>query len=293
MKLLYCLLPAIALLASACSNSPAADMDPAIERVPSSISIRAASQNLWSNKDVMSVFDEEGTRVNFTTSQDNVPNATFSTSEWTGKAPVYAVFCSRKNETTCTPGGVMGVFIKSAQSVSAKEKCSKDGEASVGLISGSPGSYEVSMKNVSAFIKVNLKTGVVGKISVSSIAGETMAGYVDVDYSKISSDQNDFWTPTGDKSVFSSASIVPASTACFEKGNYLISILPGDYSKGISFTACDDEDNVLAKGTISEGQSLKVNRNDIVEVTVEIDSSFEFNGISTENVPSGDTVYFD
>lgn len=289
----YILLPALTLIVAACSDRPAAEAEGAIERVPETVTIRAHSERLWSNKDVISVFDTDFNKVNLTTSQDNVPSATFSTKAWTGRLPVYAAFCSRKNETTCTPEGVMGVFIKSAQSTDKKNYCSKDGEAAVGKITGSTGSYEVSMKNVSAFVKVNLKTGIVGKISVSSNAGETMTGYVDVDYAKIIAGQEDCWTPTYGKSVSTSASLVPATTACFEKGEYLISILPGVYSKGISFTAYDDEGKVLVKGAISEEQSLKVNRNDFLGVTVEIDTSFEFNGVSSENVPTGDTVYFD
>lgn len=289
----YILLPALTLIVAACSDRPAAEAEGAIERVPETVTVRAHSERLWSNKDVISVFDTDFNKVNLTTSQDNVPSATFSTKAWTGRLPVYAAFCSRKNETTCTPEGVMGVFIKSAQSTDKKNYCSKDGEAAVGEITGSTGSYEVSMKNVSAFVKVNLKTGIVGKISVSSIGGETMTGYVDVDYAKIIAGQDDYWAPTYGKSVSGSASLVPVSTACFEKGEYLISILPGTYSKGIRFTAYDDEGKVLVKGAISEEQSLKVNRNDFLGVTVEIDSSFEFNGVSSENVPTGDTVYFD
>lgn len=289
----YILLPALTLIVAACSDRPAAEAEGAIERVPETVTVRAHSERLWSNKDVISVFDTDFNKVNLTTSQDNVPSATFSTKAWTGRLPVYAAFCSRKNETTCTPEGVMGVFIKSAQSTDKKDRCPKDGEAAVGKITGSTGSYEVRMKNVSAFIKVSLKTGIVGKINVSSIGGETMTGYVDVDYAKISDGQDDYWTPTYGKSVFESASLVPVSTTSFERGEYLISILPGVYSKGISFTAYNDEGNLLAKGIIGEEQGLIVNRNDIVEVTVEVDSSFEFNGISSENVPTGDTVYFD
>lgn len=286
-------MPVAALLASACSSSPAADVGPAIERVPSSISIRAASQNLWSNKDVMSVFDEEGTRVNFTTSQDNVPNATFSTTEWTGKAPVYAAFCSKKNETTCTPGGVMGVFIKSAQSVSAKEKCSKDGEASVGLISGSPGSYAVEMFSITGFIRMQVKSSIVTKISATAVGSEKMAGYVDVDYASISSGKEDFWIPTDGKSTYSTVSIVPSAGGCFAVGDYLISVLPGKYSKGIKLTSYDDEGTALSETVIGAEEGLTLKRNDEIPVIIEIDSAFEFPGLGFEGVGKGDIVEFD
>ena len=236
----YFLLPTLILIVAACSDRPAAEAEGAIERVPETVTIRAHSERLWSNKDVISVFDSDLNKVNLTTSQDNVPSATFSTKAWTGRLPVYAAFCSRKNETTCTPDGVMGVFIKSAQSTDRKNYCSKDGEAAVGKITGSTGSYEVSMKNVSAFVKVNLKTGIVGKISVSSNAGETMTGYVDVDYAKVAADNVDFWTETPAKSHSSSITLTPSGDAlendAFKAGSYYVSLLPQTYASGILFT---------------------------------------------------------
>ena len=284
---------ALILLAVSCSPEPAAEQERAVERIPDAITIRAHSELLWSNKDAISVFDAEFRRVNFTTSQDNVPSATFSSSSWTGKAPVYAVFCSRRNETTCTPSGVMGVFIKGTQTAGDKGHCPKDGEAAVGIITGSPGSYDVNMKNVGAFIKVNVKTGIVGKINVSSKAGETMTGYVDVDYAKISAGLDGFWTPTHGKTVSASASLVPASGTCFEKGEYLISILPGTYSGGISFVAYDDEGTVLCREILGETSGVTLKRNGEIPVTITIDSSFEFPGTGFEGVSTGDILEYD
>lgn len=293
MKRTILILPAAALLAAACSEKPAAEEKPAVERVPSTISIRAVSEHLWAAKDAISVFDVEGARVDFGTTSDNVPAATFSTSSWTGKAPVYAAFCSKKNDVTCTPDGVMGVFLKSSQGVTAKEKCPKDGEASVGKISGSPGSYEVNMLSISAFVRVNLKTGIVAKVNASAVGGEVMTGYVDVDYSKISAGDADFWTPTDSKSTLQNASIVPAAGGCFSSGVYLISILPGKYAQGIKLTVFDDEGKSLSTTVLGETDGIVLGRGEEVSATVEIDGDFEIPGTGFEPVSFGDTVNYD
>ena len=294
MKRLISLIPALlALCAVSCSGSLAAEDEGAIERVPDAVSIRAQSENLWNKSDVISVFDAEFNKVNFKTVQDNVPAATFSTSAWTGKAPVYAAFCSRQNETTCTPDGVMGVFIKASQTSTKKGTCPKEGDASVGKITGSPGSYLVQMKSIAAFVKVNIKTKIVAKVNVTAIGGEIMNGYVDVDYAKLIAAEEPWWTPTDSKATNSSASLVAAGGACFDTGEHLVAILPGTYSKGLKITVYGDDSKPLANAVIGETEGVSLKRGESVSFSVVIDTSSGYEGVSVEKPVVGPSLDFD
>lgn len=293
MKTAVKLLTPLLILSAACSKQPAAEKNPAIERIPESITIKGCSERIWANTDVMSVFDTDLTKVNFRTSNDNVPTASFTASNWTCKAPIWAAFSPSKDTNACTEDGIFSVIIKANQAIAAPDRCSKDSEAAVGKITGSPGSYEVQMKNVSGFIRVKLNTGIVAKMKATAIGKEIMNGYIDVDYAKIEAGAKDFWKITEGKSSSKEAVATPAKDGCFPAGEWLISILPGTYSQGIKISMYNDEETEIYSTTLGEGTGIEILRNDEVTVEVTIDASAGYNGISNEGVTPGQTIGYD
>lgn len=278
-------------LAAACSKQPAAEDEKAIERIPESISIKANSERMWSNTDVLSVFDSDLNKVNLRTTSDNVPSAQFTTSSWTGKHPLQAAFCCDKDVNEYVPEGIFRLVIKDRQTFRTRESSSKEGEAAVGYITGSPGSYEVDMKNVCAFIRAKLNNPIIASIKATAVGGETMNGFIDVDYDKLVEGSDDFWKLTEGKDG-SSTVTATFKGGCFETGWYLISVLPGTYSKGIRLSFLNDEDTEILEMTIGE-EGLTLGRNQEVMAEVDIDTSAGHDGVTHEGVTPGQGTGYD
>lgn len=300
MKKMNKLLPLFgSLLAIACSNEPAADPDMAIERIPSSISIRAKADQRWHAGDVISVFDIDLKKVNLSTVNENVFDASFSTSEWTGKTPLFATSCSSKSSMKCTEDGIMTVVVKTTQEMKETGVCSGDGTASVGVVTGTPGSYSAKMDNITAFIRIDIQSSIIAKVVASAPGKEVMCGTVNVDYSKFLLGDKGFWTPTAGEKTYSTVSIIPSpkgsaisGESLFKEGTFLMGILPGTYSKGFEFKVYDDDGSLILKTELAK-DGITVERNGELEIVLKVDSSAEYSGVSSETVTTGEGVDLD
>ena len=67
----------------------------------------------------------------------------------------------------------------------------------MGKINGNKTAYKINpMKNLSGLIKVTMSDSTAKSITVESIGGEFMSGHVDVDYARLESAGEAFWTAT-------------------------------------------------------------------------------------------------
>ena len=230
----------------------------------------------WTSNDVLVVFDNENTGVNFTTTADKTSYATFTTSNWTGKTPVYAS-CSQAGADAACSSGILTVKLDPAQVVKDKSTYAENASASVGIVSGNVGEYTISeMKNVQGLIRFSLKTGFVGSISVEAVNGEAIAGFVDVDYSKIAGGESAFWTATPGKKQSSTITLTPDGNAAkdglFDAGVYYVSVLPQTYAKGLRFVVMDKGGDTLCSRTVGSETGLSIARSKIVKLDGNLDN---------------------
>ena len=105
---------------------------------------------IWSADDVLTVFDNDGTPVVFSNATGAGTTATFSTTSWTGKVPVCAVYSDAPTYDEVT--GVAGITIPSAQNAPAGSFAS-GANPSIGQVTLDDGKYTVStMKNVATLL---------------------------------------------------------------------------------------------------------------------------------------------
>lgn len=204
--------------------------------------------------DVITVYDVNGAAVSFTTDAATVP-ANFSTTEWTGENPAYAVF------TTGTPSlavadadAVFGVTIPAQQKIDVgSDACHTAMPAVAAVEPDETLDFKISsMSNVAGRLALSFLSGTKAKsVKIQGMDGESLAGAVSVKQSDLSLTVN---------SAENSVIITPAGEV-FEGGSTVYAaILPGTYAKGLKFTVTDT-DNQVIENIFGEEGGIVVERN--------------------------------
>ncbi len=203
------------------------------------INVGAEAPSAFVSGDAITVYDIYGTAVAFTTDAATVP-ANFTTTEWTGETPAYAVF------TTGTPAlseagadVIFDVTVPGQQKIDAA--ASADHAAMPAIAAVEPDEtldYKISsMSNVAGRLALTFMSGTKAKsVRIQGMDGETLAGAVsaslsDLSYSVTAAETSIIVTPAGE--TFEGGSTVYAA------------ILPGNYAKGLKFTVTDIDNQVL------------------------------------------------
>lgn len=185
---------------------------------------------IWSAEDVLTVFDQDGTPVTFSNATGVGTTATFSTTSWTGKVPVCAVYSDAPTYDVTT--GTAGVTVPSVQQVPAGSFAS-GANPSVGQMSLNGGEYTVAtMKNVAALLSFTFSGDAdIVSLTIQSGAGEQIAGTADVTYPSMDWEAGEF--------PATSVELTPMEGTFMDGATYYAVILPGTYSKGLRFTYTD------------------------------------------------------
>ena len=184
----------------------------------------------WSANDVLTVFDQDGTPVEFVNSTGAGTTATFSTTSWTGKVPICAVYSNAPTYDVTT--GTAGVTVPSVQQAPAGSFAS-GANPSVGQVSLNGGEYTVAtMKNVAALLSFTF-TGDVDVLSlkIEGGDGEQIAGTANVAYPSMN------WVASA--SPATEVVLTPQGGTFTGGVTYYAVLLPGTYSKGLKFTIID------------------------------------------------------
>ena len=209
---------------------------------------------LWTAEDAITVFDEDGTPVQFTNTSGAGAVATFTTASWTGKSPSCAAF-SYGTPSCSVAGGTVTVSIPSVQVVQDNDSFARDASPSVGIVTSSSGVYSISgMQNVAALLEFTVTDGSsVSALTIEGGNGEQIAGGVTVSTADMS------WTAASGPAT--SITLQPSSGAFAHGVKYYAAILPGTYPKGIRISFADAFGETVVKEMGKElGLTLMRNR---------------------------------
>lgn len=280
-------------VAASCSKEPS-KVTPSAALVSNELTITAGSETKayldangatpvmkWRNTDVLVVFDDELAGVELTTADANgATTATFTTTEWTGKTPKYAAaYCPNYGESrilTAPSDGVMSVKFRATLPIDNLNTSGFMSSAMVGKVEENAGAYTISeMKNVMGYLGFTLSKNTAKKVTVESIGGEPVSGWVDVDYAKLVANNPAFWTATTGKAQETKITLTPSTNAktgnCFKAGTYYTSLLPQTYTQGLKITVYDESDAVIAEQTIGATAGITITRSEKVKVSSAID----------------------
>lgn len=292
MKRISFLLLAGLAICTACSKDNEAGkpdpVDPNPSTVETKLSINVAAETktmvmggltpLWVKTDTLVVFDNTGKAVKFTTEANREASAVFTTNSWTeGNTPGYASCSAAVNDAAGTSEGVLTVKLADAQRLVEQQSYGRNASALVGVVEGEEGNYTISsMKNVSGLLKIAIDRTDIASITIDAVGGEQLAGYADVNYSKLVAGDADFWTASAGKETSSSVVLTPGGTAinedgCFKANYYYVSLLPGTYSQGLRFTLRDTLDAVLVQRTAGAESGITIARNEVRELSMKLD----------------------
>lgn len=193
---------------------------------------------VWSAGDVLTVYDQDGVPVEFTNSTGAGTTATFSTTSWTGKVPVCAIY--GENAAYNLISGVVGVNIPTSQTAPAGS-FALSASPSIGAVSSSDGNYSVStMKNVASLLSFSFSTeNEIVSLLIEGANGEQIAGSVNVNYPSMS------WSAGSNPAA---SIFLAAEGGTFLSGvPYYAAILPGVFNNGLRFTITDSDGNVRIK----------------------------------------------
>ena len=263
-------------------------VDPNPSTVETKLSINVAAETktmvmggltpLWVKTDTLVVFDNTGKAVKFTTEANREASAVFTTNSWTeGNTPGYASCSAVVNDAAGTSEGVLTVKLADAQRLVEQQSYGRNASALVGVVEGEEGNYTISsMKNVSGLLKIAIDRTDIASITIDAVGGEQLAGYADVNYSKLVAGDADFWTASAGKETSSSVVLTPGGTAinedgCFKANYYYVSLLPGTYSQGLRFTLRDTLDAVLVQRTAGAESGITIARNEVRELSMKLD----------------------
>ncbi len=269
-----CLLALLALTALSCTKEARTEIVP----IPGLLNISFSTENpeiplsggdvCWSKNDTIMVFDEGNSGVKFSTREDQVNQAVFSTFIWSDKKPAYASLSSLPTKEASCENGVLTVRIPEEQPITDRNFPSEGTLAAVGKVTGTTGAYSVdAMKNVSGLIRITFENPNAAAIRVESNAGEPVAGVVKADYNKLAGGDNNFWAPVSGKTTTAitlrPSTGVADANGCFKPDSFYVAVLPQTYAKGLRFSLLDKQGKtILSKSEGYEG-GLTILRNDI------------------------------
>ena len=206
----------------------------------------------WVKGHSMSVFTENSKKA--TLSTNSTTTSVFFTYDWyEGARPSYAVFPA-SDDVTCTSDGVIALTVPSEQKVSGSGKV--ENFVAVGQIVGNRTSYRMNpIRNVTGHIALSLSSEV-KSVTIESVAGEPVAGRVNVNCGALLSDEADYLTVSQAKN---SVTLVPAEAedVTLKTGTHYVALLPGVYEKGFKVTVSPDGVSSFEKVYMSEGVTVR------------------------------------
>jgi len=219
----------------------------------------------WDRRDSLIVFDKNNTGIKLGTTDDGT-KAIFYSHKWSGNAPTYAAYSTSSDDISCTTDGILSVMLDREQQVGTVNAWAENAIVAVGKISGNSTAYKINpMKNVSGLIKIAMHDSTARSITIESIGGEIMTGYVDVNYANLELGDKAFWSATPGKPQSSSVTIAPISGSdastldgCLKAGSYYVSVLPQFYADGLRITV-NYSDTTLVR-TLGEADGITVPR---------------------------------
>lgn len=280
----------ILLLTASCVKEQSIEQIPDVPAGPLTISAGSSSicktilsggdKILWLNTDLLYVFNRENTATLFSTTDDDVQSASFSTPEWPGGTPTYAVHLNpdynEQFELECPVDGVLPVKFRPVQNVIWKGTFARQASASVGKVEYVDNRFVIKeMKNVMSVLSFRIEGDNVEKIVARSIGNEVMAGWVNVDYAKLEAGETDFWAPIEGKKQSSTVTLTPGGNivkdSCFQPGTYYMTLLPQNYKSGIEFSIYTGGSATPLVRTIGKNGGVVLKRSEIRTVSTGVD----------------------
>lgn len=227
--------------------------------------IGAESPSVWVPGDSIRVFDHDFVRIKFTT-QDSGASASFTTSEWTGYRPAYAVFSEGVVYCNTDEGIIRQIPVPASQELQGSEDCVHYAFPAVGKAeeNGETDFILQSMKNVTARIKFSFLDSKTSVLTIKGMNDEQLAGKIDVKYDDLS------WTAvegTEEKTII----LRPSGDAFAAGSTIYASVLPGTFAKGIKVMVTNLEGLNVGRSFFTE-QGIVIERNAVVELPDAIDT---------------------
>lgn len=253
--------------------------------------LRNDSEVRWISLDSLFVFDNDYSCYSFrNSSSSEAAQTTFLYDAWpTDKTPVFALNSYSNGKTTIPSfdGDKATAILYASQAIYNKKSYARYTGLSVGEIAYDGEQYSVEeMKNCFSLIQFKVKNSDIYSIELSGTNNEQLAGWVDVDYSKINpigeDDHNDpFWTGSDGKTKSKTIKVTVSSNGgntdeatgkkVFDNTDcwYYIALLPQVVS-GLSFKV------TKADGTVETQEitgPITLNRSKIRKLAHPVDSA--------------------
>ena len=264
----YYLIPVLAsvLAFAACTDSdiPADDTFAVGEKVFTAASESATKayvesfKVLWDAADELAVFDDAGSQkeVFSLTSGAGTTAGTFKGKVSSVAENFYAAYPAAS--ATSFSDGLIGVSVPDAQKLVEGGR-NIDPAALVGVAASAGNAF--AFKNVVSAIRFNIDMDNIVSVALAGNTEETVAGSVLVN----PSDGTVAEVVEGAAKV----ELCPAGD-CFEKGQYIITLLPGSFNHGLNLTFTDKAGNVTVR---SNENALVVSRNSLLDLSAFINIS--------------------
>lgn len=228
----------------------------------------------WASADRIILFDTEGGKY---VSEEAGADASYQKyhefifNDWNPeKTPAYAMF---NFSATATPyenaelnGGAISAIVPSSQAIANNSSFSQYGTVSVGEVSESEGSFNVSLKNVCGVLKFQISTtDVVKYLVISSKEGIDLAGKISVSTESVKNGAPEYTVIEGEKSVkVYPGKNIATESGCFKSQTYMASILPSGTTEFTPVLYFVNKDGQVAKRTAT--QKVCVGRNEILDL---------------------------
>ena len=261
------LLAALAFGSVSCTETPFWEQPNNVRVVAHTESV-ASKSFVWKAGDKLSVIGEDGANAVFNIEAAGNTHATFYTYDWSGNTPLYAVYPAAQDGTDVISGSLIGINLPSEYTVTDVETCGMF--AAIGSLAGKKNIYTaLPMKNVMGVVKVTIDKPSVTYLKLESVAGESLAGEVMVDYDRMVGDGSGY-IQTIEGAGASSVTIRPepgsnaaAEDGGFVMGDYYLSVLPQTYSEGFVITMGQAEGEPYV---VDKKVTLSVSRNEVLDV---------------------------
>jgi len=238
----------------------------------------------WHTSDKLVVFDVNDDCRSLThTETTGYVNANFSTGNWTGYEPHFAVASKTEDHVsfTKTPGK-LSVYLNESQTILDKKCFSSYAYLSLGRVKKNDDQYSVAkMNQLAGFVKFTLSRTDVAYVVAEAIGGEHLCGWVDIDTTKFNNNvkdasaDKDFWSLMKDSTKVSQLVVRPTTvlseSLIFPASDYYMMALPGTYSQGIRFTCYNSDNEAIITKTIGASTGVTLERGQRIIVSSPID----------------------
>lgn len=215
------------------------------------------------------VYDENNTPVIFQKDARVTVENVYQTNKWTARFPKFAASMPDLEQVTLADGKIC-VEVPSVQTVSAQNTVEEGLFASAGAVSMSEGNYHILFKDVFTYLDIEIDQPKVAAVEISSVAGATLSGKVGVDFTKLSADDLDFWTPDASGTQSSSTVIKPKDAEEFAIGVYRMAVLPQIIEKGLNVNFLDKDNKIVGTRVFAGKKILSLNGGKVTDIASKV-----------------------